>query len=101
MRSGFSHTRIAYARLPRFLGRPIPWMRLSTGITFALAKLKRNAWSAPGSVLKTFTYIRRLGTTWLTRMPSRCTRGGSRLITMFTRFWTLTTLMSGSVPGSK
>ncbi len=27
MRSGFSQTRIAYARLPRFLGSPMPWTR--------------------------------------------------------------------------
>ena len=42
-----------------------------------------------------------LGTTWLTRMPSRTTNGGSRLNMMLTRFCTLTTLMFGSVPGSK
>ena len=42
-----------------------------------------------------------LGTTWLTRMPSRTTRGGSRFSTMLTRFCTFTTAMSGSVPGSK
>ncbi len=48
-----------------------------------------------------FTYISMLGTTWLTRMPSRCTRGGSRFIMMLTRFCTFTTLMFGSVPGWK
>src|SRR5215813_6957623 len=48
-----------------------------------------------------FTYISMLGTTWLTRMPSRTTRGGSRLSMMLTRFCTFTTLMFGSVPGSK
>jgi hypothetical protein len=42
-----------------------------------------------------------LGTTWLTRMPSRTTRGGRRLSMMLTRFCTFTTLMFGSVPGSK
>ena len=42
-----------------------------------------------------------LGTTWLTRMPSRWTNSGSRFMTMLTRFCTFTTLMFGSVPGSK
>src|SRR4029079_3821870 len=48
-----------------------------------------------------FTYISMLGTTWLTRIPSRTTRGGSWNRTMLTRFCTFTTLMFGSVPGSK
>ena len=48
-----------------------------------------------------FTYISMLGTTWLTRIPSRTTRGGSWNSTMLTRFCTFTTLMLGSVPGSK
>ena len=33
--------------------------------------------------------------------PARTTRGGSRLSMMLTRFCTFTTLMFGSVPGSK
>ncbi len=48
MRSGFSQIRIAKVRLPRFLGMPMPWIRLSTGMTLTLAKLKRNFWSALG-----------------------------------------------------
>ena len=76
-------------------------MRLSTGMTLTLAKLNRNVWSALGSVEKMLTYISILGTTWLTRMPSRCTSGGRRFIMMLTRFCTFTTLMFGSVPGSK
>ena len=48
-----------------------------------------------------FTYMSMLGTTWLTRIPSRCTSRGKRFMTMLTRFCTLTTLMFGSVPGSK
>ena len=48
-----------------------------------------------------FRYINMLGTTWLTRIPSRRTRGGSRFIIMLTRFCTSTTLILGSVPGSK
>ena len=39
MRSGFSQTRIAKVRLPRFLGIPMPWIRLITGMTLTLAKL--------------------------------------------------------------
>ncbi len=34
-------------------------------------------------------------------MPSRTTSGGKRLNMMLTRFCTFTTLMFGSVPGSK
>ena len=33
MRSGFSQTRIAKMRLPRFLGMPMPLIRLSRGMT--------------------------------------------------------------------
>ena len=36
-----------------------------------------------------------LGMIWLTRIPSRCTSGGSRFMTMLTRFWTLTTATFG------
>ncbi len=39
MRSGLSQTRIAKERLPRFRGIPMPWIRLSTGMTLTLAKL--------------------------------------------------------------
>jgi hypothetical protein len=32
MRSGFSQIRMAKLRLPRFVGIPMPWIRLRTGM---------------------------------------------------------------------
>ena len=50
---------------------------------------------------KRFTYINMLGMIWLTRIPSRCTRGGSLFFTMLTRFCTFTTPCSGPCPARR
>ena len=101
MRSGFSQTRIAKVRLPRFLG-----------MTHALDPLDHGHDVDVGEVVKEF-----LVGVWIRAVNVHIhqharhdladedalplTRGGSRFSTMLTRFCTFTTLMFGSVPGSK
>ena len=52
-------------------------------------------------MLYRLTYINMLGATGVTTTPSRCTSGGSWLMTWSTRFLTATTARLGSVPSSK
>ncbi|MNL44279.1 hypothetical protein D3C87_1668430 [compost metagenome] len=52
-------------------------------------------------MLSKLTYISMLGCTGFTMTPSSCTSWGSLLATWSTRFLTLTSAESGSVPSSK